>query len=104
MIARACRAPGLQAELLSVALDPADNPAIREHAVSALGECGDDDAKKQLLPLAREERGPDPHQQIKGQALRILWPNHLTSAELFQLVTPPRERVRMRETSPRVAV
>jgi predicted NACHT family NTPase len=89
MIARACRVAGLQAELLSVALDPADNPSIREHAVSALGDCGDDDAKKQLLPLVREERGPDPHQQIKGQALRILWPNHLTSAELFQLITPP---------------
>jgi hypothetical protein len=91
MIARACRVPGLQTELLSVALDPAGNPSIREHAVSALGDCADDDAKKQLLPLVRKECGPDPHQQIKGQALRILWPNHLTSAELFQSITPPVE-------------
>lgn len=91
MIARACRVPGLQAELLSAALDPADEASVRAYAVSALGECGDDDAKKQLLPLAREERGPDPHQQIKGQALQILWPNHLTSAELFQLITSPVE-------------
>ena len=91
MIARACSVPDLQAELLSVALNPADDPTVRAYAVSALADCGDEDAKRQLLPLAREERGPDPHQQIKGQALQILWPNHLTSAELFQLITPPAE-------------
>jgi predicted NACHT family NTPase len=89
MIARACSLRGLQAELLSVALNPADNASTRTHAVSAIGESGDEDAKIQLLPLARAELGPDPHQEIKGRALQILWPNHLTSAELFQLITPP---------------
>jgi predicted NACHT family NTPase len=89
MIARACSLRGLQAELLSVALNPADNASIRTHAVSAIGDSGDEDAKIRLLPLARGELAPDPHDEIKGRALQILWPNHLTSAELFQLITPP---------------
>ena len=89
MIARACSLRGLQGELLSVALNPADNASIRTHAVSAIGDSGDEDAKIRLLPLARGELAPDPHDEIKGRALQILWPNHLTSAELFQLITPP---------------
>jgi predicted NACHT family NTPase len=91
MIARACALRGLEAELLSVALNPADDPSIRAHAISAIGDCCDEDAKTQLLPLARGELGPDPHDEIKGRALQILWPNHLTSAELFQLITSPAE-------------
>jgi predicted NACHT family NTPase len=89
MIARACSLRALQAELLAVALNPADDPSIRAHAVSVIGDTSDDNAIVQLLPLARGELGPDPHDEIKGRALQILWPNHLTSAELFQLITPP---------------
>jgi hypothetical protein len=89
MIARACSLHELQAELLLVALDPADEPSIRAHAVSALETCGDDASKAQLLPLARDQFGPDPNHEIKGQALRLLWPEHLTSNELFELITPP---------------
>jgi hypothetical protein len=52
MIARACSLHELQPELLAVALDPADDPSIRAHAVSALETCGDDASKAPLLPLA----------------------------------------------------
>ena len=89
MIARACSLRELQAEILNVALNPADNASIRTYAVSAIGDSGDEDTKIRLLPLARGELGPDPHDEIKGRALQILWPNHLRSAELFQLITPP---------------
>jgi hypothetical protein len=91
MIARACSLRELQAEFLSVALDPADDPSIRAHAVSALGDSGDEASKIQLLPLARGAAGPDPNQEIRGRALQILWPDHLTGAELFQVITPPAE-------------
>jgi hypothetical protein len=91
MIARACALGELQADLLTVALNPADDPSIRAHAVAALGNCGDEGAKVQLLPLARDQLGPDPNNEIKGQALRILWPAHLTSADLFSLISPPAE-------------
>ena len=91
MIARACSLRELQADFLNVALNPADDPSIRAHAVSAIGVSGDEDAKLQLFPLARGEGGPDPRQEIKGRALETLWPNHLTSAEVFQMITPPDE-------------
>jgi hypothetical protein len=91
VIAQACSLRELQAELLGVALDPSEDSSIRAHAVSAIGTCGGEASKIQLLPLARGESGPDPNQEIKGRALRILWSNHLTSAELFQFITPPTE-------------
>jgi hypothetical protein len=61
------------------------------HAVSAIGDSGDASSKIELLPLVRGDAGPDPNQEIRGRALQILWPHHLTSAELFQLITPPAE-------------
>jgi hypothetical protein len=91
MIARACALRELRAEFLSVALNPADDPSIRAHAISALGDSGDEASKIQLLPLVRGDAGSDPNQEIRGRALQILWPDHLTSAELFQLITPPSE-------------
>jgi hypothetical protein len=91
MIARACALRELRAEFLSVALNPADDPSIRAHAISALGDSGDEASKIQLLPLVRGDAGSDPNQEIRGRALQILWPDHLTSAELFQLTTPPSE-------------
>jgi hypothetical protein len=89
MIARACSLRELQPELLAVALNPADEFSIRAQAVSAFETCGDDAGKAQLLPLARDELGPDPNHEIKGWSLRLLWPDHLTSGELFALFTPP---------------
>jgi hypothetical protein len=89
MIARACSLHELQPELLTVALNAADEPFIRAQAVSALETCGDDASKAQLLPLARDELGPDPNHEIKGRALGLLWPHHLTGGEIFALLTPP---------------
>jgi hypothetical protein len=89
MIARACSLRELQSDLLDVALNPTDDPSIRPYAISALGTCGDQVSKAQLLPLADDQLGPDPNQEIKGQALKILWPHYLTGAELFGLITPP---------------
>jgi hypothetical protein len=90
-IAKACSLYEMQPELLSVALDAADDPSIRASAVSALGRCGDEIAKCQLMPLVRDQLDFDPNQQIKGSALEVLWPSHLTAAEVFALITPPAE-------------
>ncbi len=32
--------------------------------------------------------GPDSQDDIKGNALDLLWPDHITAAELFPLLTP----------------
>lgn len=89
MIARACAVREVGADVLAVALDPTDDSSLRAQAVSALETCADEAIRPQLLPLARTQLGPDPLLDIKGNALRLLWPRHLTSADLFGLLTLP---------------
>jgi hypothetical protein len=90
-IGEACELKVLQPELLVVALDATEDYSLRARAVSALGKCGDDSIADSLLPLAKGELGPDPTNDIKGQALEFLWPNHITAAELFSMLTHPNE-------------
>ena len=65
-----------------------EEPSIRADAVAALSKCGDESVKIQLLPLVHDQLTPDRNQQIKGRALAILWPDHLTAADLFASITP----------------
>lgn len=91
MIAQSCTVAELQPELLKIALDPVCDPDLRARAVAALGKCGDETVPPQMLVLARGELGPDPVDGIKGHALTILWPKHLSAAELFATITRPNE-------------
>jgi hypothetical protein len=90
-IAEMCELKELQPELLHVALDTGENPATRARAVSALNRCGDASVSAQMLPLARGECDPDPQDDVKGQALDILWPNYISAADMFALITHPNE-------------
>ena len=90
-IAEACELKALQLDLLPVALDPSDDTSVRARAVSALGRCGDDLVAEQLLPLAKGELGHDQMDDVKGKALDVLWPKHVSAAELFSILTPPNE-------------
>ena len=90
-IAEACSLKKLQGDLLTVALDQGADPHMRSCAVSALGTCGDEETKLELLPLALGGQGPDPDDEIKGYALGILWPEHLSANNLFQHISPPNE-------------
>ena len=88
LIAEKCRLTELQPELLQVALDAADHPQVRAGAVSALKYCGNASVPALMRPLAAGLAGPDPQDDIKGNALDLLWPDHITAAELFPLLTP----------------
>ena len=90
-IAEACSLSELRDELLTLALDQDADAHIRACAVSALKTCGDDRVWPLLKPLALDEAGPDPFQEIKGHSLRIVWPTHLNADELFQHIAAPRE-------------
>jgi hypothetical protein len=90
-IAEACSLAELQADLLAVSLDVDAEPHIRACAVSALSTCGDDRIWPALRPLALDTPGPDFDREIKGAALRILWPDYLEVRDLFAHLTPPRE-------------
>lgn len=91
LIAQRCNVKELKPELLSLALDTSADPHLRARAVHALGTCGDDTVPAYMLRLARGELGPDPQDEIKGYALEILWPEHLSAHDLFGLITPPTE-------------
>jgi hypothetical protein len=71
-----------------VALDAADHPQVRAGAVSALKRCGDAAVPDLIRPLVVGQGGPDSQDDIKGNALDLLWPDHITAAELFPLLTP----------------
>jgi hypothetical protein len=91
MITESCAVAELQPELLKVALDPAYDAELRSRAVAALSTCGDETVPGEILILAKGELGPDPLNGIRGHALQILWPKHLTASGLFAMITPPNE-------------
>jgi hypothetical protein len=88
LIAEKCKLTELQPELLQVALDAEDDPHVRAGAVSALKRCGDASVPDLMRPLAAGQGRTDPQDDIKGNALDLLWPDHMTAAELFSLLTP----------------
>src|SRR6266404_4534364 len=89
LVAEKCRLSELQPELLRVVLDETNHPQVRNGAISALKTCGDADVPAQILPFAEgKAKAQDPNDEIKGAALELLWPDHITAHRLFQLLTP----------------
>jgi hypothetical protein len=87
LIAEKCKLTELQPDLLQVALDAADHPSVRAGAISALKHCGDANVPALVRRLAAGNGGSDPQDDIKGNALDLLWPDHITAVELFPLLT-----------------
>jgi hypothetical protein len=90
-IAKRCRLRSLQPELLALALDINADPHLRGRAIDALSECSDDTVPAKLLPIVRCELGDDPHDEMLGSALEIVWPNYVDAATLFPLLRAPNE-------------
>ena len=86
-IAQACQLQEVQKEVADIALAPNESRDLRVNAAYAISEMGDATVKALLKPLALGQAGPDPDDELKGCALRALWPGHMTSAELFALLT-----------------
>lgn len=88
-IAEACNLNSLQQELLSIALNQAEDYHIRSQAVHAICLVCDENAKRNLKPLAFGQAGDDPDDELKGQVLRALWPTNIAAEELFSHLSPP---------------
>ena len=93
-IAERCELQELQPELLQPALDQTEGPIVRAAAVAALRRCGNSSVPPLILDLLRGDIGPDPSSDIRGYALDLLWPDHITAGELFSLLTPSDEQYR----------
>lgn len=85
-IAVACSISSLQREILTLALNQNEQHDLRVSAANAVREIGDCETRRLLLPLAKGECGDDPAYRLKGVALSALWPDQLSSAELFGLL------------------
>ena len=88
-IAEACEVRELVEDLLKVALDEHEDVYTRFQAADAVSEIGDTDAKVRLRPLL-DVGDIDKEDELKGCALRALWPDHLTAEELFLNITKPK--------------
>ena len=89
-VAEACDVHELQTALVEVALDQAEDMNLRINAAYAVNRIADTETKGKLKPLAFGTSGDDPDDELKGRGLRALWPHHLTSPQLFLLLTFPK--------------
>ena len=89
-IAERCELKELQPELLEAALDQTEDPMVRAGAVAALKQCGDASVPAQVLAMLQSV-GSDPQADIRGHALDLLWPDHITADQLFALLAPSDE-------------
>ena len=91
-IAEACKLRTLQDDLLEVALDNSQRSETRVEAARAVARVGDETVRAKLKPLAVDGGDNDPRDQLKGCALKAIWPNLITAEELFSALTPPKAK------------
>jgi hypothetical protein len=88
-IARECAEIILIPELSQVALDVNQPAHLRARAIGAIGSVGNDrDISR--LKLALNDLTTDPDDDVRGNLLRVLWPRVLTTRDLFDYVTAPK--------------
>lgn len=88
-IAVACKVWGLKDAFLEIALNARNNATRRAHAVHAIAALEDPQSLRVLKPLALVRPEEDPEDDIKGAVLSALWPQALSSEELFDSITEP---------------
>lgn len=86
-IAQQCKVKSLQKDLLNVALAPEQPYWVRVNAADTICQIGDEETKGKLRPLVFGEAGDDPEDELKGYGLRATYPKHLTTVELFSIIT-----------------
>jgi TIR domain len=86
-IAQETRLTELVGELLHIARDPSDHPLVRRPAVYAAAELEGDSPDLEIWrALAAGGCGLDEDGELRGTALRVLWPKHLSASELVAIL------------------
>lgn len=85
-IAHACETKVLQGVLADLALDASAPVDLRCEAADAVGSIANHETRQRLKPLIADS-STDPQKELKGSALQALWPDCLTSEELFDSLT-----------------
>jgi hypothetical protein len=89
-IAAACNLGGLAPAIAGVALDRGESMRVRDSAAHVVVMMSDEASHKALRPLVDPGDDQDTDDQLRGCAFEALWPKHMSSAELFGLLTDER--------------
>ena len=89
-IAEACELNELEDDIANLALDDSQPLPIRKNAAYAIARIGSEKSKCRLKTLIQNNSFKDPDDELKGCALKALWPNFLTPEELFNVLTIPK--------------
>jgi hypothetical protein len=79
----------LQKILADLALDTTEDFQVREQAAQATSVLADDETKERLKQLILSSGPKDANDQLKGIALRALWPRVVSGSDLFAALTLP---------------
>ena len=90
-IAEQCRVIEIQQDLVDLALDTNEDNYLRSSAAHAISDYGEEIYKQRLKPLALDAGPDDSDDELKGYALWATWPNHISSAEMFDHLTKPKQ-------------
>lgn len=90
-IAEANNLTKLAGLLVDVALDVADDIHIRSQAAHAVSTSSEVDARERLRSLLESDQPEDIYDDLKGYALRALWPGQLSVSELLNALTLPKK-------------
>ena len=91
-IVEACKLDTFQKDLITLVLDSSEEITIREMCIYALLHIADEQTKIKLKSLITEQPGEDPDDELKGCAFQLLWPDYLTTEELFDNLTIPKKQ------------
>lgn len=89
-MAEECETTPLQNDLADLALDVSQRLDIRAYAARAVANIGNAETKLRLRPLITSEVGDDPDRRLQRHALSALWPDHLSTEDVFSLLTTSR--------------
>ncbi|MGJ3246479.1 MAG: NACHT domain-containing protein [Elainellaceae cyanobacterium] len=91
-IAENCNVEAVQSNLVDVALDANQPYWVRTHAARAVVCIGNDETKVRLRPLAFGSES-DPEDDLRGIALKALYPRHMDLEEVLNSLTQPKSNV-----------
>lgn len=89
-IAERCQATELQDLFVDIILDDVELLEIRGDAARALSIVGDLDHKREILPLLNNISNEDTEDDLRGNLLRVLWPDVITTESLFENLPVPK--------------
>jgi hypothetical protein len=89
-IAAQCRLQELEGLLADIALDLESNMQVRIQALRAISEYATQVTRARVKPIALGSSLQDDYEELKGNALRCVWPECISATELFATLELPK--------------